>query len=90
MVLLPSRTVLIAFLTIVLNYFNYICYTTYLADSAVYLVGLETVGLETKDMWLITHTNKHTHTHIYICVCVLLTKSAKEQSFLPFGFGQLR
>ena len=71
MVLLPSRTVLIAFLTIVLNYFNYICHTTYLADSAAYLVVLETVGLETKDMWLITHTNTHTHTYRCVCVCVI-------------------
>ena len=31
--------VLIAFLIIVLNYFDYICYTTYLAGSAAYLAG---------------------------------------------------
>ena len=36
-VLPPSRTILIAFLTIVLNYFDYICYTTYLTGSAAYL-----------------------------------------------------
>ena len=65
-VLLPSRTVLIAFLTIVLNYFNYICYTTYLTDSAAYLVGLET-----KDIWLITHTHTHIYIYIYMCVCVI-------------------